>query len=94
MTAARVRTSTSVIPSRAAADIVAALLCAPLAASASADDRAPRDPNKERGPVRTSIDALKRQLSDDTFSGGPRLEAALRSALPANGTLVSNDCGT
>jgi len=63
-------------------------------AEARADAGGGRDPNKDRGPVRTSIDALKRQYSDDTFSGGPRLQAALGSALPANGTLVSNDCGT
>lgn len=61
---------------------------------AAADGDSGRDPNKSRGPVRTSIEALKRQYADDSMSGGPRLEAVLRGAIPANGTFVSDQCGT
>ena len=94
MSATNLLSTAPMTPSRRATASAVALAGAMLAIHLPAAGDSPRDPNKERGPVRTSIESLKRQYADDSLSGGPRLQEALRGAIPANGTFVSDQCGT
>ena len=60
----------------------------------AADTRDAADPNAVRGTNRLQLDAIKARYADDSFSGGPALQAALARLLPRQGADVARSCDT
>ena len=51
-----------------------------------------KNPNLVRGPIRTSLQSIRKQFADESFDGGEKFQSEVAKSIQKNGALIPSDC--